>query len=132
VTASTAYVYRVRAIGAGGMSGFGNADLATTVTFTEDPIVASTTPVRRNHLLELRDAVNAVRVTAGLAPQVFTDNVVTAGSTPVRAVHVTELRTALNAALSALPFPIPSYANAVAAGVNIRAVDFQELRNAVK
>jgi hypothetical protein len=132
VAASTAYVYRVRAIGAGGTSSYSSKDLATTVIFTDDPVTQFTTPVRRTHLIELRTAVNAVRTTAGLGAQVFTDNVITAGSTSVRAVHITELRSALSAALSALAFTTPTYTNAVSAGVKIRAADIQEIRAAVK
>src|SRR5207244_7457384 len=73
VTSSTAYVYRVRAIGPGGTSEYGTADLATTVAFTDDPIVAHQTVVRRAHLLEMRDAVRAVCATASLAEPSWTD-----------------------------------------------------------
>jgi len=131
-SASRAYRYRVRGVGAGGSSPFSTAALATTIIFTDDPLVAQSTPIRATHLTELRTAVNAVRTTAGLLPQSFTDASVVAGSTPIRVVHVTELRTALSAGLSALSFPAPTFTNAIVTQGVIRALDFQELRTAVK
>lgn len=132
VSPDTSYIYRVRAVGAGGTSGFSNSDIATTVVFTDDALAATSTAVKRTHLLELRTAINALRATAGLGTQTFTDSTINAGSTNVRAVHVTDMRTGLNAALSALSFSLPSYANTISAGAIVRAIDFQELRNAVK
>jgi hypothetical protein len=130
--AATAFVYRVRAIGAGGTSSFSNPALATTVLFTDDPIVAGSTVVKRAHLVELRSAVNAVRATAGLTAQTFTDASVTAGVTMIRAVHIAELRTALNSALTTLAFSAATFGNSAAAGTPVRGADIQELRNAVK
>ena len=126
VSTSTAYVYRVRAVASGGTSAYGNADLATTVPFTDEPIVAGTTIIRQNHLMELRTAVNAVRATASAGPQSWTED------PTVRAVHILELRSALTQALNMLTLPLPTYTNPINVGDIIRAVDFQELRNAVR
>lgn len=124
VGAATAHVYRVRAIASGATSAFSNADLATTVLFTNDAII------KRTHLIELRTAVNAVRTRASLSAATFTDPTITAFVTPVRAAHITELRTALSTALSALGLPVPSFTS-IAAGSVVRAVHVQELRNAM-
>jgi endoglucanase len=92
--------------------------------YTDDPIVAQVTVIKAVHLLELRDAVNAVRARAGLAPLVFGDGVPAPG-TVIRASHIIDLRNALNAAL----FPNPAYTDpALAPGNAVRAVHIQELR----
>jgi hypothetical protein len=128
--ANTAYLYRVKATNLAGSSANSAPDLATTVIFTDDPLVAGTTFIKAVHLAELRTAVNAVRALAGLAAATFTD-----AATPgvvVKAVHITQLRTGLDAALTTLGLPAGGYTNAVAAGVVIKAIDFQEIRNRVK
>jgi hypothetical protein len=129
---STAYLYRVRAVTAGGTSAFTNSDLATTILFSNDPILFGQTTIRRDHLVEMRDATNAVRVTAGLPIQTWTDDPIIANTTVIRAVHVTQMRTALLAALTALGLPLPSFTQGISAGTVVRAPDIQELRNVVK
>ena len=128
--ANTAYLYRIRAINAGGSSPDSSADLATTVIFSNDPLQPGVTLIRAVHLAELRTAVNAVRSLAGLAPATFTDSAIP--GVVIKAIHITELRTALNAALTALGRSTPVYTNTIAPGSIVRAVDFQEIRNAVK
>ena len=127
--AEPAYLYKVRAINAGG-SADSAPDLATTVIFTDDPLVAGSTIIKAVHLAELRTAVNAVRALAGLAAATFTD-----AATPgviVKAVHINELRTDLDQAMSALGFPTGGYTDTLTAGVVIKAIHFQEIRNRVK
>jgi uncharacterized protein YkwD len=129
VTANTTYLYRVRAVdGADAPSGFSNVDAATTVVFTDDPLVAFSTPVKAVHLTQLRTAVNAMRASAALAP-LAPDATVAVGAL-VRATHVTDLRTALNAARSAIGSGALTYTDAVPS--LIKAVHVQELRNGVK
>src|SRR5258708_38259081 len=58
--ANTAYLYKVRAVdGSSNRSPSSNIDLATTVIFTDDPLVAGSTIVKAVHLTELRTAVPA-------------------------------------------------------------------------
>jgi hypothetical protein len=62
-----------------------------------DPVLTpGVTPVRALHLTELRTALAAVFVAAGLPPRIYTDDPVM----PVRAVHVNELRQAIRVRLS--------------------------------
>ena len=133
VSANTSYVYKVRAVDAAGtLSAYSGPDVATTIIFTEDPIIAGSTVVKAVHLAELRTAVNAIRLTAGLGAVTVTDSAV-AGVT-IKAVHVRELRLALDAARSMLLLPALTYTDATLTGGTtvVRAVHFQQLRGGVK
>lgn len=134
VTGGRAYVYRARALFSASPSTFSNSDLATTVIFTDDVLVATTTRVKAVHLTELRTAVNAVRITAGLAATTWvSDPVVTAGTTFIRKAHIEELRNALTPALTGLGFSAPPFTDpTLVLGGVIKAAHVQELRNAVK
>jgi hypothetical protein len=130
--ADTAYLYKVRAVN-GGESGDSNRDLATTVIFTDDPLVAGTTLVKSTHISELRTAVNAVRTLAGLGAGSYTDPTLTAGVTLVKAAHINDLRTALDAARSTLTLSALSYGEMVTAmSTLVKATHVSELRNGVK
>lgn len=129
----TSYLYRVRAVDAtGNVSTFSNLDLSTTILFTDDPLNIGTTPVKAQHVTELRDAVNAVRTSAGLAPATWTDP--TLPGIVIKTVHVQELRTRLDEALVGLGLPTPSYTDpTLAPGVTvIKAAHVEELRQAVR
>lgn len=131
-SSTTAFVYRVLAFGTGGSSATSSPALATTVIFSNEPLLAGSTLATRDHILELRSAVNAVRVTAGLSTEVFTDPSITIGSTVIRSLHITEIRNALTPALGPLGITFPAFANSASAGTLVRAADVQEIRNIVK
>lgn len=126
----TTYMYRVRPVDSGGASGaYSNDDLATTIGFTDDPLVSGSTIIKAIHVNELRQAVNAVRAAAGLEPAVFSDS-----SLPgilVRQLHMIELREALDPARLLLGLPGGSY-SALSTGDLIKEVPVHEVRNAVK
>ena len=132
VTPGAAYLYRIRAVGPSGLEApDSGVDLGTAVAFTDDPLLATTTPVKAVHLTQLRDAVTAVRALAGMAPFIFIDSD-PAGVT-VKAGHITSLRTALDPARAALGLPAAVYTRTLVAGSSlIAAIDFTELRNGVK
>lgn len=131
-TADTAYLYKVRAVN-GGESVDSNIDLATTVIFTNDPLVSNTSVIAATHLTQLRTAVNAVRALAGLGAGAYTDPTVTAGTTKVKAAHVNELRSSLDAARLLLMLSAMSYGENLTAGTtSITAAHFGELRGGVK
>jgi hypothetical protein len=127
---ATTYFYRVRALTQSTPTIYSAADMATTVVFTDDPIVPGVTMIKAVHLTELRAAVNAVRAAAGLGAATFTDP--TPAGMLIKAVHIQELRTALDPARSTLGLTAISYTNSLAVGSTVKAVDVTEIRNGVK
>lgn len=131
VAAGATYFYRVRSVNAMGlMSGLSDVDAATTVVFTDDPVMAGATLIKLVHVTELRNAVNAFRAAAGLAA-LPADGTIGAGAV-VRAQHVNDVRNGLNEARAVAGLPSLSFTDSVDAGVVIRAVHVQELRTGVR
>jgi len=100
-------------------------------TFTDDPLVAGITAIKRVHITELRQAANQLRAQGGP----FTDPTVTAGVTTVKRVHIKELRTALTEAAVALgksPPNFPTDPTIVPETTVIKAAHIKELRDAVR
>ncbi len=123
--ASQTYFYVVRARTPGASSLDSAADFATTVTFTDNPLVAGTTTVKLAHLTELRTAIDAFRAAAGLGAATFEPS-----PSFVKQSDLESLRTALQQARSALGLSALTFTDAVP--VTIKAVHFQELRTAVQ
>lgn len=101
--------------------------------FTDDPLVAGSTPVRAIHFHELRQSIGTLRAREGLPAMQWTDPTLRAGVTPVKRVHLAELRTALDAVHDAVGRARPSYTDAAVTtqGTAIKAVHVMELRDAV-
>lgn len=125
----TAYLYRVRAVNAGGPSGDSASALATTVMFTDDALAAGVL-MKAAHLGELRAAVTAVRAQAGVGGVSYTD--AAAAGVIVKAMHITQLRSYLDEAMTALALPTGGWTDASLTGVAIKASHFQEIRDRVK
>jgi hypothetical protein len=104
------------------------------LTFNDDPLVAQSTPILAMHIMELRAAIDNVRLGRGLAIFDWTDPTLSPGSSSVSVVHLTELRTALNEAYQAVGSPLPIYTDptVVAAVTTIKAIHLTELRTAVR
>ncbi len=132
VSPGATYVYKVRAIDASShLSPLSAPDAATTIFFTDDPIMAMGTVVKAVHLTELRTAVNAMRAAASLSGASFTD--VSLTGVPVKAVHIQQLRAALDEARTSLGLPAISYTDpAISAGTPIRGTHVQQLRAGVQ
>lgn len=126
--AAGTFLYKVRAVsGAGVHSEFSAVDLATTRIFTEETLVAQTTTVKAAHLTELRAAVDAARVVAGLPPATFTT------MDRVRGAHITELRTAAAEVRAFLGLTAVAFTDgSLTAGASIRASHVLELRAAIR
>jgi hypothetical protein len=131
VTSVNAYLYRVRSADAvGNLSPPSGIDVATAITFTDDPLSQNTTAIKAPHVTELRQAVNAVRATANLAPATWTDSSLT--NVTIKAVHIQELRTNLDQALTALGLATSAYTDSSLAGIAIKKVHVDEVRQRVK
>ena len=127
VVANTTYLYRVRTIDGADSSAFSATDPATTVFFTDDPLVPMATVINAVHITQLRTAVNAMRAAARLTP-LASDGTIGAGQR-VRASHVTAMRAGLDEARASLGLASVSYSGPLTV---IRAVHVTELRNGVK
>ncbi len=131
--ADSSFLYRVAARDAGAITGpYGAPDLATTVIFTDEPLIAGSTAVKTLHMNQLRTAVNAMRTLARLGTATFTDSI--GPLVQVRKIHIDELRTNLDASRAALGLLALSYTDpsVTAASTTIKAAHFGELRNGVK
>jgi predicted outer membrane repeat protein len=128
LTANTTYLYRVRAVAGAGTSAFSLVDAATTIMFSDASLAG--TLIRAVHLNELRTAINALRVAAGLDATAFTNGTVSLGSTRIRRLHLVELRAALNVVRSALGLTTLVYTDPTltAGATPIKAVHVTELR----
>ncbi|HYK04707.1 MAG TPA: hypothetical protein VE974_23345 [Thermoanaerobaculia bacterium] len=133
VTSGNAFVYKVRAVDTAGNSAYSPPDAATTIFFTDEPLLAQTTRVKAAHLTELRQAVNAMRAAGGLSPATFTDPTIS-NATRIKAAHCQELRTALSQARTALGLSGVTFTDATltAGTTKVRAAHLQELRNGMK
>lgn len=131
VIANTTYVYFVEAIDAANhISAPSNSDIATTVTFTPDPLVAGTT-ITAARVNLVRTAIDYVRATMGLGVASYTNPIVAGGL--IRASDVLEMRSTLDAIRSSLNLPAIQYSNpGLTVGSTIRAADVQELTDGVK
>ena len=125
---NTTYLYKVRALNGATVGPLSVADLATTVTFTNDPMKPGGT-LRASDIEELRGAVNMVRAAAGITP-IGPDGTASTGSTP-RTNHLTQLLTALNQARAALGIS-GVYGGDVGTTLPIRASHINLLRAGVK
>jgi hypothetical protein len=133
VAANTSYLYIVRAIDASDdPSAFSSIDAATTVVFTDDPIIALSTNVKAAHFTQLRTAVNALRAAANLA-SLDPDGTVAVGAV-VQAQHVLDLRVGLDQARSTIGLTALSYTNPTLTpgATSVKAAHVTELRNGVK
>ncbi|HXQ38410.1 MAG TPA: hypothetical protein VN843_30700, partial [Anaerolineales bacterium] len=128
-----AYLYRVRSADAvGNVSPESNVDLATTIMFADDPL-QSQTLIRANHIVQLRQAVNAVRhLTPALSDYNWQQPSGTLVGAPIKANDIDELRTALDEAMNILGLQAGGYTPASLAGQLIQTGPLTQLRDRVK
>jgi hypothetical protein len=100
--------------------------------FTDDPLISRATTVRRTHITELRDRIDALRGRYQL-PLFSWTNPLVANATVIQAQHIMELRAALLEVYPRIPMQAPTFEDPVLVprSTVIRAPHIQELRNAV-
>jgi hypothetical protein len=132
VTSVNAYLYRVRAAdSAGNLSPTSNVDLATAIGFEDDP-VSDQTLIRAQHIVQLRQAINAARAMANLAAATWTQPSLTLAGQRISAIDVEELGTALDPALAAIGLPTGGYTDTSLTGKYVQTIHINELRQRVK
>jgi hypothetical protein len=98
------------------------------------------TTISATHFTELKEAVDAVRAAAGLAPFTWSDpqHRAPASNVPILRTHMGDLRDGLNQALTALGLTTPTYSdigtgmNVPPVGTPIRKTHIDELRQGTK
>jgi photosystem II stability/assembly factor-like uncharacterized protein len=122
-------MYAVRAIGNGVKSPW-TLDCASSLTFTDDPLVARSTRIKAVHFNELRDAyLQSALHPYGLS-SAWTD--ASLAGQPARSIHLLEIRAAIDRGRAALQLPPVTYTNSITPGSVIRAIDIMETRNSCK
>ena len=123
---NTASIYYVRALDAAGQPSVPSVrDLATTMQFT-DEIVFRGMKVRGVHLQEVRIAVNALRMAAGLPALNWTS------SLRIQAQQFEELRAAISEARALRGVPPVTFTDPSLQGMLIKSVHMMELMTAVR
>lgn len=133
--ADAAYLYRVRALFAGGgTSGYSNSDLATTVVFTDAPLQGK--QIKGDHLKQARRAVSAVRTLAGQTAATWTyPDPVSSPPSARRTIYledILELRTQLNPALTALGIAALGDDQTLARGLPVKGSHIEAVRDKLK
>jgi hypothetical protein len=126
-SADTTYLYKARARSSTGtVTQLSLHDPATTVMFT-DPTLNQSVPVKAAHVLELRTAINALRIAANASPAGFT---ALTPDTLLSKLHVMELRSALDSARALLSLPQTVYSDpTINTSTVVKAIHFTQLRN---
>jgi hypothetical protein len=109
-----------------------NAFAYLPTVFTDDTLVVGTTTAKAQHIIELRQAVDAMRAVAGLGGAPWTDPALAAGNT-IKAIHILDLRTYLDDAATRLGYSTSPYTDpALTTGYLIKRIHIEELRQRIR
>ncbi len=110
-----------------------NAFAYLPTVFTDDALVVGMTTAKAQHVLELRNAIDSLRLVAGLGLAPWTDPTLSPSNTIIKAVHITELRTYLENVAALLGYGAGSYTDAaLSGGFVIKRVHIEELRQRIR
>jgi len=109
-----------------------NAFVYLPTVFTDDTLMVGQTTAKAQHILELRQAVDAMRAVAGLSGAPWTDPGLAASGT-IKAAHILDLRTFLNDAATRLGYSTSGYTDpSLTTGFTIKRVHIEELRQRIR
>src|SRR5207253_10226371 len=109
-----------------------NAFAYLPTVFTDDTIAVGETTAKAQHIIELRQAVDAMRAVAGLSGAPWIDPSLAAGNT-IRAVHILDLRTYLDDAATRLGYSTSAYTEpGLTSGFVIKRIHVEELRQRIR
>ena len=110
-----------------------NAFAYLPTVFTDDTIVVGQTTVKAQHIIELRQAVDALHAVAGLSAATWTDPTPSPTTTIIKAAHIVELRTYLDEAATELGYSTSPYTDpSLSAGSVIKRIHIEELRQHIR
>ena len=110
-----------------------NAFAYLPTVFSDQPLIAGVTTAKAQHILELRQAVDALRIVAGFPSAPWTDPTLSPTSTLIKAVHITELRSYLENVAALLGYSAGSYTDSgLSSGFVIKRVHIEELRQRIR
>jgi hypothetical protein len=110
-----------------------NAFAYLPTVFTDDTLSVGITTARAQHIIELRQAVDALRAVAGLSPAPWTDATLTPLTTILRAVHILELRSYLDDVSTLLGYANAPYTDpSLGPGFTVKRVHIEELRQRIR
>jgi hypothetical protein len=110
-----------------------NAFAYLPTVFTDDTILVGQTTPKTLHILELRQAVDAMRAVAGLGPATWTDATLLPGNNVIKAIHIQELRTYFDDAATHLGFSTSPYTDpGLSSGFVVKRIHIEELRQRIR
>ena len=110
-----------------------NAFAYLPTVFTDDTLVVGMTTAKAQHLIELRNAVDSLRLVAGLGLASWTDATLSPSNTVIKAIHIIELRTNLENVAALLGYSAGSYTDpGLGGGFVIKRVHIEELRQRIR
>jgi hypothetical protein len=110
-----------------------NAFACLPTVFTDNAILAGQTTARAQHIIEVRQAVDAMRAVAGLSPAPWTDATLVPTSSVIKAIHIQELRIYLDDAATRLGYSTSPYTDpSLTIGDVIKRIHIEELRQRIR
>jgi hypothetical protein len=110
-----------------------NAFAYLPTVFTDNTIMVGQTTAKGLHIIEVRQAIDALRAVAGLGPAPWTDGTLTPSSSIIKAIHILELRSYLDDAAGRLGYATSPYTDSMLGpGFTIKRIHIEELRQRIR